>query len=294
MIAQTHVDQGKRLVKNLSNAKWALGDLSFKVAKPGDPQERDKLAEWAEKIDLTYDQVREYRKVAATYPPDKRRADVSWTAHRHLMQADNPIKVLHQRKHWNATTVGVYFGNQSAIGKEQVAIRNPLEPEHVSAGQSSDSLATSRNVTDHERIAIAREVMRDEAGAKEVLRDLGARVNAVSAGAEVSSEEHHARKVQHAVDYPDEVVEQAEDVERTKNLRLGLEFGEFISHAQRDLLNASERWTEIRRHSDVRVNEDIVTQLAHIINAAQALSEAIKGGKSTDEALDAILRGGLA
>lgn len=83
------VAEGRRLVEQLQQDKWRLGDLALEVAPMGDGHARngasDVLDDYADAIGLEAGTLRQYRTVANAWPDGTRVPSASWSVHRELL-----------------------------------------------------------------------------------------------------------------------------------------------------------------------------------------------------------------
>lgn len=161
MYTQKQVDRGLKLVGNLTKNKFALGDLALEVAPNvnnsmewNTSPAKKELEDFAEAIGLSFRSLLEYRTVAATFPPTKRREDVNFTVHKTLVGVDNPPAALARRKTWTVRSADEYAGKSSRDGQ-------------IKSGQKINSSTLSKS----EKVEIAREVMKDKDVAREAMRD---------------------------------------------------------------------------------------------------------------------------
>jgi hypothetical protein len=79
----------KRAITLGSQAAWFTGDCALEIAPMNDDHGRtgaeEALRQFADEIGTAFETVRGLRTVAAAWPKDTRRADMSWSAHRVLM-----------------------------------------------------------------------------------------------------------------------------------------------------------------------------------------------------------------
>jgi hypothetical protein len=81
------VDLGRRLVRDLGDRKWELGDLANRVCPATNGDKGGRLLRFAAEIDIDIATLASYRTVAVAWPLSTR-AESSWTVHREL--ASNP------------------------------------------------------------------------------------------------------------------------------------------------------------------------------------------------------------
>lgn len=274
------VERGRKIVSTLDKAAWSLGDLALDVAPAvtnmnaaggmdwaTSPQRRE-LEQFADAIDLEYETLMQYRRVAAAYPPDVRRADVSWTVHRRFTSLENPVRVLRQRRTWTTTTARQYV--DQVRGRTVAPPRPaPLPPD--------------------ERVKVAKEALRDPQLARQVLDEPEVSRAASRAQRDLANDDYEARQHQTALDDPDQAAQDADLERRSRSIRLSNEFRDLIRHAKSDLISAIERWGEIGRPLDDEHRESVLGELQKVINAANAVAEAVNGGSNVDAGLVALL-----
>lgn len=87
------VAEGQRIVKQDTDNKWTLGDLTLKVEKQ---YGENKLGQYATDIDIEYSTLRSYRAVAKAWPKMSRSGTHSWTVHRELSARDDRFELIKQ------------------------------------------------------------------------------------------------------------------------------------------------------------------------------------------------------
>lgn len=107
------VKKAKELITVQRNIQWALGDLTLGFAPMELGASPDVLADFAEEIDYPLDNLIVFRNVAAAWPLDKRRDDVSYTVHRDIQRREDRFTLIWQEK-WTATTLRIFLGQGAA------------------------------------------------------------------------------------------------------------------------------------------------------------------------------------
>lgn len=97
------VARGRKLASELSVRQWALGDLALEV-QPVGPHGgaasgvQERLAQFADEIDVDQKTLSELRWVASRWPVDSRRRESSWSAHAALSSLDNRFDLVASRQ----------------------------------------------------------------------------------------------------------------------------------------------------------------------------------------------------
>lgn len=107
------VKKAKELITVQRNVQWALGDLTLGFAPMDLGPSPDVLTAFAEEIDYPLDNLVVFRNVAAAWPLDKRRDDVSYTVHRDIQRREDRFELIWQEK-WTATTLRMFLGQGAA------------------------------------------------------------------------------------------------------------------------------------------------------------------------------------
>jgi hypothetical protein len=98
--AASHTDQqliseGRKVVRELENRQWGLGDLAREYAGDFDPEDRNpRLIEYANAIGVEVDQLRGYQRVATAWPTETRDARAPWSCHRELSRDPNRVATM--------------------------------------------------------------------------------------------------------------------------------------------------------------------------------------------------------
>jgi len=87
------VRDGKVAAEKEGEAKWELGRLALQVPlSKGGGHEKGDLRTYAEAIDVEYDILKVYRRVAEGWDPGSRVPGCSWTVHRDLLKHQHLIQ----------------------------------------------------------------------------------------------------------------------------------------------------------------------------------------------------------
>lgn len=150
------VDAGRRAAENLSESKWELGDLANQVLPVGAVNRWDETSAWdvlldfAAEIGVEFHTLRSYRQVAAAWAPEERSPELSFTAHRELMRADDPVAVKEELlaktppngKTWTKSAIqehlGSAGGNRGGSNRKaarQAPVRKAKTPKNASAAK---------------------------------------------------------------------------------------------------------------------------------------------------------------
>ncbi len=294
---ERQVERGRRLVANLTKARWELGDLALEVAPDVDASlewvtspAKKELEDFAEEIGLSYDHLRRYRRAAQVYPKpsspgakDGRRSDVSWEVHQEFIGHPKALTLLHRRGTWTIRTAREYLDKAMPGG-------SPTPPStRVAAGQSPVSGQLSRE----QRVQIAKEAIKDPAVRSEVFRETEVQIAARKGSNEAAAEFMDTLDRQQAIEDPEAHADKHDGISRGRKVRLSLEFRSLLMHARSDVLGAAERWREIGGPLDEDQGEDLLHLLDSIRNAVDAIRDNITSGVSFDEGLAALLEEGV-
>ena len=101
------VERGRAAREQADDVQWIEGDLALQVeALPGDQRPRDPatgdfiadelkaLQRYAEDVGVAYRGVREYRRVAAAWPPVQRALHVPWAVHQALAAQEDRFNLI--------------------------------------------------------------------------------------------------------------------------------------------------------------------------------------------------------
>lgn len=116
-----------RVEAEAGNVRWLWGDLALEVAPVGATGEHtgalERLNKFAEELDVSYSALREYRRVAASWPGAMRLAPQPWIVHQQIAGRDdreeliaNPIDVRTGEKieRWTYRGMQRYLGQKAS------------------------------------------------------------------------------------------------------------------------------------------------------------------------------------
>jgi hypothetical protein len=151
------VAEGRRLAEDLGTTQWALGDLVQEV----DP---DRLQKFADEIGVGLDSLQDYRRTAASWPADTRRAGVSFTVHRVLSGHPERFTLIRSRKKWTKRDAQEATGNRRSAGEK------PTPAQIVEAVRENPDAARALARHDDTREAIEEHAITARAEKGRVLR----------------------------------------------------------------------------------------------------------------------------
>jgi len=121
---QDLVAEGRRLVKMEGEVYWRLGDLALVVepmGQHGGSGSHGRLTKYAEEIGIAGTTLLGYRQTASSWPPEKRRDDVSWTVHRVMRGREDRFDLIRSRPSWTKRdaqeVVGVKTDHESYMSR---------------------------------------------------------------------------------------------------------------------------------------------------------------------------------
>ena len=93
------VERGRRMVGNLGQQRWSLGDLALLVSPMGTKSvrrgEQRSLRAFAAAIGCEHASLLDYRATSSAWRPQDRRSEASWSAHRWLIAEPERVQLLH-------------------------------------------------------------------------------------------------------------------------------------------------------------------------------------------------------
>lgn len=260
------VARGRELVAALGRSQWALGDLALKVAPAGiNGAHNDVLDKFSEEIGTDADQLRQYRWVAAAWPPVTRVTGATYSMHREL--ANNP-----SRRELMAEYMAL-GGRPSGRGLQAFLGKRPT-PEFTEANRQQQVEQAIAEMTPDEAAAIAQKAMADPEVADKAMADPGTRSRtreAIDRQYEREREREQRRGTGHREPAPDpmNLVWEFRQLHRTID-RIAAEVGRrgaITSPAARDALLEETAW---------------------LANALAMIEEGLRGG-TVEDALARIL-----
>jgi hypothetical protein len=151
------VSAGRRLIAEAGRRQWELGDLALRIAPLSADGVRNGsekiLDDFADEIGTSYEVLRQYRGVAAAWPPGTRVPGGSYTLHRELR--NDPDREDTLRSYVTSTTKPSYRGLQRYLGK-----RPTLEISAANLAQQVRQALTEMAAAD--RVAVTRELLADD------------------------------------------------------------------------------------------------------------------------------------
>lgn len=143
------IARGRRLVSEIGDRKWELGDLANEVCAAGanGVHNDDLLGKFASGIGITPSSLREYRRVAAAWPAATRVAAQTWTTHRILSDDEARFEIIAEQT-WTYNSLSERLGrlpNPSRVNRGTGEIIREPEPTHRPSAQVaiSEALASS-------------------------------------------------------------------------------------------------------------------------------------------------------
>lgn len=163
------VEEGQELAAQISDNKFALGDLAIEVTKKGEK----KLQEYAEEIGVPYNSLREYRRVAEAWHPARRLApSVSFSVHQDLARVENREEVLRD------------LARQAEKQDKRLTVNMVREAR----GAAPANYPKPDPETRGDRVSAAKELLSDPEVASEVVSDDRTRASIVRAEQQVDAE----------------------------------------------------------------------------------------------------------
>ncbi|MET7485095.1 DUF6192 family protein [Streptomyces sp. NPDC005538] len=164
---QAYVEKGRRLVKQITEAKFELGDTLIEMLdtpeRTGDVETIARV--YAEQIDANPSTLLNYRYVAKAWPAAMRRLDVSWSVHARLAAEPDRFRVIRNEPPDPTDPA------ETVPWTEDEAFRaRDLMPMHPK--------------TPVERIAKAKHILRDTDEAAEAIAQLAERTEVIEAAVE--------------------------------------------------------------------------------------------------------------
>jgi hypothetical protein len=253
------VAEGRQLVSMEGDIKWQLGDLALEVAPMGargiDSGATEKLERFAEEIGVSFDVLREYRRVAAAWPNAKRLAFASWSVHGILASRPDRFDFI-------KTLPIDERGKIKAIDAQRAV------------GQKVPASNTNLSSAPEQRAAAVKEYLEDPAVRRQLVRD-----DNVRADWSRSAREEDARTAAR-------VARQVrEDAPRLVEAREFYEAQARILHARQDVRQAVELLaglpplSEVERDDLGRALELLVAGIDHL----QAFTKARRSASLADE-----------
>lgn len=150
------VETGRRLVKEIGQRQWELGDLALKVAPMGDDHAHNGseavIERFAEEIGVAADTLSSYREVAAAWAEGARAPSAPWTLYRELRNKADRGALLN--RYLASTDKPSYRGLQKFLGKRPT-------PEITAAHREEQVRQALKEMPVEERGALVREALAD-------------------------------------------------------------------------------------------------------------------------------------
>lgn len=128
------VERGRRLVSEINDHKWELGDLANEVCPSTQTTAHDdRIAKFADEIGLPMNTLRKYRMVSAAWPLGTRVPRQTWTTHRLLAAQDDRFDIIAEQS-WTYNSLSDRLGrlpNPSRVNRETGEILADLTPAQV-------------------------------------------------------------------------------------------------------------------------------------------------------------------
>lgn len=136
------VARGKRLVAEIGDRKWELGDLANEVCPAGaNGAHDDRLRKFADEIGLNPATLNGYRSVAAAWRPSARAEGQTWTTHARLAGRDDRFEIIAEQT-WTYNSLYERLGrlpNPSRVNRETGEIEESTpSPQVVREAIKSD------------------------------------------------------------------------------------------------------------------------------------------------------------
>ncbi|MEV6948199.1 DUF6192 family protein [Streptomyces sp. NPDC051172] len=164
---QAYVQKGRRLVKQISEAKFELGDTLVEMLDSPDRQGDVEtiVGVYAEQISANQNTLLRYRYVAKAWPASMRRPDVSWTVHARLAAEPDRFRMIREEP------------------------PNPTDPTETVPWTQDEALRARHFMPVHpktpvERIEKAKHILRDTEEAAEAIAQLAERAEVIDAAVE--------------------------------------------------------------------------------------------------------------
>lgn len=251
------IHEGRKAVKDETDAKWRLGDLAIQVEPSTKGSE--KLKEYADAIGVDFNSLVTYRRVAERWPVEKRLMEpgdkgASWTVHAELVNAQHllrpGLKLREARK---------------LLGRAQPGGAEP-------------------RVEGSNDVEIAQRVMANPTLAAQVLSDRSARVGAGRAAEAVDRGQREAAR---RTVFRGNEEAMAADAKATDVL----EASRLLGHARQDLRQALDRLNGLSSALTASEKELIASDAEDVALTLGWINTWLSEGTVTDEALAALLGG---
>ncbi|MEW2388730.1 DUF6192 family protein [Streptomyces venezuelae] len=164
---QAYVEKGRRLVKQITEAKFELGDtLTEMLDSPSRTGEVETITRaYAEQIDANPSTLLHYRYVAKAWPVAMRRLDVSWSVHARLAAEPDRFRMIRDEP------------------------PDPINPEESVPWTEDEALRARHFMPAHpktpvERIAKVKHILRDTDEAAEAIAQLAERTEVIDTAIE--------------------------------------------------------------------------------------------------------------
>jgi len=172
------VARGRRLVTEINDRKWELGDLANEVCPAGTPGAHDeRLWLFADEIGIRPATLNEYRTIAAAWSPSARAEGQTWTTHRMLAAREDRHEIIAEEV-WTYNSLSRRLGmkpNPSRViadpaPNDEGSKGVPGLPSMLTEALSSEGSKEALMRTPETRRVI-REALSDPQTAKDILKD---------------------------------------------------------------------------------------------------------------------------
>ncbi|WP_129767447.1 DUF6192 family protein [Streptomyces sp. L-9-10] len=161
---QAYVEKGRRLVKQIGDAKFELGDTLVEMLDSSERQgDVERIVEvYAEQIGARPSTLLNYRYVSRAWPPSMRRSDVSWSVHARLAAEPDRFHMIREEP------------------------QDPTDPDETVPWTQDEALRARQLMPVHpktpdERIDKAKHILRDTDEAAAAIAQLAERTEVIEA-----------------------------------------------------------------------------------------------------------------
>lgn len=278
------VQRGRRLVTEINDRKWELGDLANEVcpAVSVGTTDNGRLWEFADEIGISPSALHNYRHVATQWPIVTRVTNQTWTTHRMLATRDDRHEII-------AEQVWTYNSLSERLGTKPNPSRVKPDPEPEVEGRATSGLPSMLSealASDESREAlmrtpevrrVAREAISDPEVARGIFKD---RTTAAAASRAMQSNEDEAETK----------VGEDPSVKRFKNAERQADFQHALTKATVSLHQAARAMSSVKLSDEQR--EEARYEIEQIRTALSWVEDHLSfTGRSMDEELAALLGG---
>lgn len=190
-----YVEKGRTLIKQISDAKFALGDtLNEMLAnrRRGHGEVEEILTVYARQIGAKPDTLKVYRYVATAWPEGRRRNGVAWSVHRELAPHPDRFQLIRTQPPDPVTEQPTEWTKDQALRARE---RDPVTPvtreekiEHVSSVLRDSDVAAEAISKLLQRPEVASRVVRDRPTQKAIRKANNERYQELDQEAEAARE----------------------------------------------------------------------------------------------------------